>query len=70
MTQLKETSWKSWVWKRSPPLGQTFDPNLHNAVMHVEDEEPGRERRGRGVPGRASSWATRSSGSAMVKVAN
>ncbi len=21
-----------------PALGQTFDPNLHNAVMHVEDE--------------------------------
>lgn len=22
-------------------LGQTFDPNLHNAVMHVDDEEKG-----------------------------
>ena len=22
-------------------VGQTFDPNLHNAVMHVEDEEAG-----------------------------
>ena len=24
-----------------PALGQTFDPNLHNAVMHVEDENLG-----------------------------
>ncbi len=24
-----------------PALGETFDPNLHNAVMHVEDEEAG-----------------------------
>ena len=24
-----------------PALGQTFDPNLHNAVMHVEDENFG-----------------------------
>ena len=22
-------------------VGQTFDPNLHNAVMHVDDEEAG-----------------------------
>ena len=22
-------------------LGQTFDPKLHNAVMHVDDEEQG-----------------------------
>ena len=22
-------------------VGQTFDPNLHNAVMHVDDEEKG-----------------------------
>ena len=22
-------------------LGQTFDPNLHNAVMHVEDDSVG-----------------------------
>ena len=21
--------------------GETFDPNLHNAVMHIEDEEKG-----------------------------
>jgi molecular chaperone GrpE len=24
-----------------PALGETFDPNLHNAVMHVEDESAG-----------------------------
>lgn len=24
-----------------PALGETFDPKLHNAVMHVEDEEAG-----------------------------
>lgn len=24
-----------------PALGEKFDPNLHNAVMHVEDEEKG-----------------------------
>ena len=24
-----------------PALGQPFDPNLHNAVMHVEDENLG-----------------------------
>ena len=24
-----------------PAAGQTFDPNLHNAVMHVEDEDLG-----------------------------
>ena len=26
---------------RMDSLGQKFDPNLHNAVMHVEDEEMG-----------------------------
>ncbi|MCC8122495.1 MAG: nucleotide exchange factor GrpE [Oscillospiraceae bacterium] len=25
-----------------PALGETFDPNLHNAVMHVEDEHAGK----------------------------
>ena len=29
------------MWKRSPRAGQTFDPNLHNAVMHVDDEDLG-----------------------------
>ena len=24
-----------------PALGETFDPNFHNAVMHVDDEEAG-----------------------------
>ena len=33
-------------------LGQPFDPTLHNAVMHIEDENFWRKYRGRGVPGR------------------
>ena len=24
-----------------PALGEKFDPNIHNAVMHVDDEEKG-----------------------------
>ena len=24
-----------------PAVGEEFDPNLHNAVMHIEDEELG-----------------------------
>lgn len=27
--------------KEIPALGESFDPNLHEAVMHVEDEEKG-----------------------------
>ena len=27
--------------ERFGAVGDTFDPNLHNAVMHVEDEEKG-----------------------------
>ncbi len=27
--------------ERIPAMGETFDPNLHNAVMHVEDESVG-----------------------------
>ncbi len=30
-------------------VGQPFDPNFHNAVMHVEDESPWRKRGGRGA---------------------
>lgn len=37
MTQLKEVLTKLGV-EEIPALGETFDPNLHNAVMHVEDE--------------------------------
>lgn len=37
MNQLKEVLAKLNVTE-IPALGQTFDPNLHNAVMHVEDE--------------------------------
>ena len=37
---LKEVLSKLGV-EEIPALGQTFDPNLHNAVMHVEDENAG-----------------------------
>ncbi|MBM6871263.1 nucleotide exchange factor GrpE [Pseudoflavonifractor phocaeensis] len=40
MTQLKEVLKKLGV-EEIPALGETFDPNLHNAVMHVEDENAG-----------------------------
>ena len=40
MTQLKEVLSKLGI-EEIPALGQTFDPNLHNAVMHVEDENAG-----------------------------
>ena len=37
MTQLKEVLAKLGV-EEIPALGEIFDPNLHNAVMHVDDE--------------------------------
>ena len=40
MNQLKEILAKLDI-EEIPALGQTFDPNLHNAVMHVEDEQAG-----------------------------
>ena len=40
MTQLKTVLEKLGV-EEIPAQGQPFDPNLHNAVMHVEDEEKG-----------------------------
>lgn len=40
MTQLKEVLAKLGV-EEIPALGQPFDPNLHNAVMHVEEEGAG-----------------------------
>lgn len=40
MTQFHATLEKLGV-KKIESLGQTFDPNLHNAVMHVEDESLG-----------------------------
>lgn len=40
MTQLKEVLQKLGV-EEIPALGETFDPNLHNAVMHVDDETAG-----------------------------
>ena len=40
MNGLKEVLSKLGV-EEIPALGQTFDPNLHNAVMHVEDENAG-----------------------------
>ena len=40
MNQLKEILSKLGITE-IPALGQPFDPNLHNAVMHVEDESLG-----------------------------
>lgn len=40
MTQLKEVLSKLGITE-IPALGQPFDPNLHNAVMHIEDESLG-----------------------------
>ena len=40
MTGLKEVLSKLGI-QEIPALGETFDPNLHNAVMHVEDENAG-----------------------------
>ena len=43
--------------------GETFDPQRHNAVMHVEDESLGRKRHRGGFPDRLCRWAIRSSAS-------
>ena len=40
MNQLKEVFAKLGVTE-IPALGQPFDPNLHNAVMHIDDENFG-----------------------------
>lgn len=40
MNQLREVLKKLGV-EEIPALGETFDPNVHNAVMHVEDESAG-----------------------------
>ena len=40
MTQFVDTLGKLGI-EAIDCLGQTFDPNLHNAVMHVDDEEKG-----------------------------
>ena len=40
MTGLKEILTKLGL-EEIPALGEPFDPNLHNAVMHVEDEAAG-----------------------------
>ena len=40
MAQLKEILTSLGV-EEIPSVGQSFDPSLHNAVMHVEDEEAG-----------------------------
>ena len=40
MTQLKEVLSKLGI-QEIPALGEAFDHNLHNAVMHVEDENAG-----------------------------
>ena len=40
MTQLKTVLEKLGI-EEIPALGETFDPNLHNAVMHMEDDSLG-----------------------------
>ena len=40
MNQLKEVLSKLGI-EEIPALGKPFDPNLHNAIMHVEDESLG-----------------------------
>ena len=40
MNQLKEVFSKLGI-EEIPALGKTFDPNLHNAVMHIDDENFG-----------------------------
>ena len=40
MNQLKEVLSKLGITE-IPALGQTFDPNLHNAVMHIDDKNFG-----------------------------
>ena len=40
MTQLKEVFAKLGI-EEIPALGETFDPNVHNAVMHIDDENFG-----------------------------
>ena len=40
MTQLTQVLEKLGI-EEIPALGQSFDPNLHNAVMHVEDDSVG-----------------------------
>lgn len=40
MTQLKNVLEKLGI-EEIPAQGETFDPNVHNAVMHVDDEELG-----------------------------
>lgn len=42
-------------------VGKEFDPNLHNAVMHVEDEEAGENIVVDREPHRRPKWATRCS---------
>ena len=69
MTQLRQVLEKLGITEIDA-LGQPFDPNLHNAVMHVDDDVRGRKHRRGGVPDRASRWAIRSIRFAMVKVAN
>ena len=40
MTQFKTTLEKLGI-QEIPALGEPFDPNLHNAVMHIDDENLG-----------------------------
>ena len=41
MTQLKDILTKLGVAEIPAGVGETFDPQLHEAVMHVEDDTKG-----------------------------
>ncbi len=47
--------------------GDAFDPNLHNAVMHIEDESPGKTSSPR-CSRRASAWESGSSASPWFRL--
>jgi molecular chaperone GrpE len=57
MTQFDETLPKLGVTEIDS-VGKKFDPNLHNAVMHVDDETKGENESWRSFR-RASCWATK-----------
>ena len=51
-------------------VGKPFDPNFHNAVMHVDDEIPGRECGGIGAVQKGYMYRDTVVRHSMVKVAN
>ena len=55
MTQLRSVLEKLGITE-IPALGQPFDPTLHNAVMHVEDESLGENTVAEVFQARLLSW--------------